>query len=147
MAQADVDALPALLRSSGPEREAAYAALRDLLVRAALAYLVRQRYPLQSFGADSYETLAEDFAQEALATIVRQLDTFRGDSRFTTWAYRIVVNLMADEYRRRAWRRRPLEAAPPERVDGRPDREGPERSAERRETWALIDEVIRDELT
>jgi RNA polymerase sigma-70 factor (ECF subfamily) len=101
-----------MLRAGGPEGEAAACELRDLLVRVALAYLVRQQYPLEAFGADSYESVAEDFAQEALAVILRQLDGFRGESRFTTWAYRIVINLMADEVRRRTWRRPAIERRP-----------------------------------
>ncbi len=96
------------LRAGGPEGEAAAQELHDLLVRAALAYLARQGYSLEAFGADDPEALAEDFAQEALATILRQLHTFRGESRFTTWAYRIIINLIADDFRRRAWRRRSL---------------------------------------
>src|SRR5947209_7070647 len=99
------DHLPAMLRAGGAAREAASQELRDLLVRAALAYLVRQRYPVEAFGADSYDTVAEDYAQESLIIILRQLDTFHGESRFTTWTYRIVINLMADEARRRLWRR------------------------------------------
>lgn len=74
--------------------------LRDLLVRAALAYLARQQFPPSAFGADSYEVIAEDVAQDAFAIILRQLDAFRGDCRFTTWCYRIVINLLADEVRR-----------------------------------------------
>src|SRR6185437_9623337 len=93
--------LPILLRSVGPEREAAAEELRALLVRAALAYLLRQHYPVEAFGADTYASIAEDYAQEAFTIILRQLNRFRGECRFTTWAYRIVINLIADEMRRR----------------------------------------------
>src|SRR5919201_6683269 len=85
VAKMAAELLPAMLRAGGPEGEAAACELRELLVRSALAYLVRQQYPLEAFGADSYESVAEDFAQEALAIILRQLDGFRGESRFTTW--------------------------------------------------------------
>src|SRR6516164_3531067 len=74
--------LPTMLRAGGPEREAASQELRDLLVRAALAYLARQSYPVEAFGADSYASVAEDFAHDALAIILRDLDRFRGESRF-----------------------------------------------------------------
>jgi RNA polymerase sigma-70 factor, ECF subfamily len=139
--------LPAMLRAGGPEGEAAARELRELLVRAALAYLVRQQYPLEAFGADSYESVAEDFAQEALAIILRQLDRFRGESRFTTWAYRIVINLMADEVRRRTWRRRPLS----EDHEGDPCEDAwhddVQITTERRAVWDVVEQVIRDELT
>src|SRR5256885_9139602 len=35
---------------------------------------------------------AEDIAQEVWIQIFRALPTYRGDSRFTTWAHRIAVN-------------------------------------------------------
>jgi RNA polymerase sigma-70 factor, ECF subfamily len=141
--------LPAMLRSTGPEREAASAELRELLVRAALAYLVRQQYPVEAFGADTFASIAEDFAQESFTIILHQLDDFRGECRFTTWAYRIVINLIADEMRRRCRRRRPL-----------PDDDGLDRHgrasmpnndvaaiADRRALWRIIDTIIQQELT
>lgn len=139
--------LPAMLRAGGRKRDAASEQLRGLLVRAALAYLARQRYPVEAFGADDYETVAEDFAQESLTIIMRQLGAFRGESRFTTWAYRIVINLIADEYRRRAWRRRPLAEAAELEASRWTATARPEANAERRAIWQLIEEIIRDELT
>lgn len=147
MVEGGAEHLVTRLQAGGPEREAAARELHGLLVRAALAYLARQGYSLEAFGADDPEALAEDFAQEALATILRGLHTFRGESRFTTWAYRIVINLIADEFRRRAWRRRPLPAeheALPLRIDPADD---PIAAAERDEVWALIARVIQEELT
>jgi RNA polymerase sigma-70 factor (ECF subfamily) len=133
-----------MLRAGGESSEQACAELRDLLVRAALAYLFRQGYSLASFGADSYESLAEDFAQDALAIILSQLDSFRGESRFTTWAYRIVINLLADEHRRRAWRHRSIDEI---NLATMPTSDGPHSSAERREIWELISHVIQTDLT
>jgi RNA polymerase sigma-70 factor (ECF subfamily) len=139
------DRLPVLLRAGGMERETASQELRDLLVRAALAYLARQQYSVEAFGADTYESVAEDFAHEALTIILRQLDTFRGDSRFTTWAYRIVVNLMADEVRRRTWRRHPLEADGAARYET--PASGVEAMAERQALRDVIRQIIDHDLT
>lgn len=147
MADTVKDRLPDMLRAGESEREAACQELRDLLVRAALAYLARKHYPIEAFGADDAESLAEDFAQESLTIILRQLDSFRGESRFTTWAYRIVINLMADEFRRRAWRHRSLDeeqARLPERTAAD---DVPHLAAERREIWELVQQVIREDLT
>ena len=147
MVEGGAEHLVTRLRAGGPEGEAAARELHDLLVRAAMAYLARQGYSLEAFGADDPEALAEDFAQEALATILRQLHTFRGESRFTTWVYRIVINLIADEFLRRAWRRRPLPSeheALPLRIDPADD---PIAVAERDEVWGLIARVIQEELT
>jgi RNA polymerase sigma-70 factor (ECF subfamily) len=141
--------LPQLLRAGESERDAASQELRDLLVRAALAYLLRQQYPVEAFGADTYHTVAEDYAQAAFALILERLDTFRGQSRFTTWAYSIVINLIADEMRRRAWRRRPLtpasDAAPTWPAStGEPD---VATLAERRALWSLLKGIIHQDLT
>lgn len=39
-----------------------------------------------------YPAEAEDVTQEVLIKIITKLSTFRGDSSFRTWAYRIVIN-------------------------------------------------------
>lgn len=149
MVQSTPESLPTMLRAAGPEREAAARQLRDLLLRAALAYLARQQYPVQAFGADSYASIAEDYAQEACAIILRRLDTYRGESRFTTWAYSIVINLIADEMRRRCWRRTPL----PEHIEAAAGDHVPTGQhdvavlAERRALWRIIDDIIQRELT
>ncbi|HEY8284107.1 MAG TPA: sigma-70 family RNA polymerase sigma factor [Chloroflexota bacterium] len=141
--------LPTMLRAAGPERETASEELRALLVRAALAYLVRQQYPVEAFGADTYASIAEDYAQESFAIILGQLDGFRGECRFTTWAYRIVINLIADEMRRRCWRRHPL----PEEdgLDLHRRTFAPENDvtaiADRRALWRIVDTIIQQELT
>lgn len=48
---------------------------------------------------------AADATQEAMVAVVRGLAGFDGRSRFSTWSYRIAVNVALDELRRR--RRRP----------------------------------------
>ena len=81
----------------GPERDQALADLRVVLVRGlrvALAGRVRQ----------GLNEAAEDFAQEALIKIMANLDTFRGESRFTTWAQKIAVLTASTELRRKRWR-------------------------------------------
>lgn len=52
---------------------------------------------------------AADMTQEAFIHLFRVLPTFRGDTRFTTWLYRVVKNLCYDELRRR--RRQPQQAS------------------------------------
>lgn len=55
---------------------------------------------------DHRET-AEDLAQETFIKVFRSLEHFRGDAKFTTWLYRLTVNLVKDY--RRAQARRPVE--------------------------------------
>lgn len=44
---------------------------------------------------------AADVTQEAFIRLFRALPSYRGETRFTTWLYRLVVNLCFDELRRR----------------------------------------------
>jgi RNA polymerase sigma-70 factor (ECF subfamily) len=44
---------------------------------------------------------AADLTQEAFVRLLRVLPQYNGESRFTTWLYRMVVNLGRDELRRR----------------------------------------------
>lgn len=80
----------------GPEREQALADLRSLLVRG-LRYTLADR--LNVTEAD-----LEDFAQEALLKIMAGLDSFRGESRLTTWAHKIAVRVAFTELRRLRWK-------------------------------------------
>jgi len=44
---------------------------------------------------------AEDLAQEAFIQVFRNLNSFRGNSAFATWLYRIAVNIVLMKLRRR----------------------------------------------
>lgn len=80
----------------GPERERAIGDLRAVIVRG-----LKVTFAGRVRGLD--ET-AEDLAQDALIRILNNLDSFRGESRFTTWAQRIAVRVAYTELRRRRWR-------------------------------------------
>lgn len=59
---------------------------------------------------------ARDLSQEAFLRLYEAAATFRGTARFSTWFYRILVNLCLDARRRRRWWQIP--SAPVEREDG-----------------------------
>jgi RNA polymerase sigma-70 factor (ECF subfamily) len=82
------------LRGANPDE--ALADLYDLLVRGL-------RAALGSYGA-GVDANVEDFAQEALIKTTGNLDSFRGESRFTTWAQKIAMNVALTELKRRRWR-------------------------------------------
>ncbi len=44
---------------------------------------------------------AKDISQDAFIKIYKSLNTFKGDSSFSTWLYRIVTNTCLDELRKR----------------------------------------------
>jgi RNA polymerase sigma-70 factor (ECF subfamily) len=134
-------------------RTAALSDLREYLLRAVYLYLDRHRTDLADLDRHEIRQLAEDFAQEALLQILDRLDTFRGESKFTTWAYRFVINVAAGELRLHRWRTLSLEALADEReVRGSifiADREAPdpETCAARERVLALIREIIERDLT
>ena len=82
------------LRGANPDE--ALADLYDLLVRGL-------RAALGSYGT-GVDANVEDFAQEALIKITGNLGSFRGESRFTTWAQKIAMNVALTELKRRRWR-------------------------------------------
>ncbi|WP_152396743.1 RNA polymerase sigma factor [Paenibacillus guangzhouensis] len=49
---------------------------------------------------------AEDLAQEVFIKLYRYLPQFRGESKFTTWMYRLAINTLTDY--RRSQQRKPL---------------------------------------
>jgi RNA polymerase sigma-70 factor (ECF subfamily) len=93
--------------------EAQSDALRDLhefLVRAVLVYLLEHRGDLSGWSRADVRRLAEDLSQETLLEVRNSLASFRGESKFTTWACRIVINRAASELRRHRYRNVSLDA-------------------------------------
>jgi RNA polymerase sigma-70 factor (ECF subfamily) len=92
------------LRSEGPAQEAALQDLRELLLRAALYFFSRNLGDFQ--GLDRTEILqrAEDCAQDALLAVMNHLSDFRGDSKFSTWAYKFAINTALMAARRERWK-------------------------------------------
>jgi RNA polymerase sigma-70 factor (ECF subfamily) len=99
------------LGSDGPGRDAAVAELHALLLRAARFELNRRRAALPHLRGGDHEDLAQQSADDALVAVLAKLDDFRGDSRFTTWAYKFALFEAAVKVRRLAWQGRevPLE--------------------------------------
>ena len=100
------------LETSGPQRDAAVRRLHALLLRAAHFEVARRRSALAQVRGEEIEDLAMQAADDALMAVLRKLDQYRGESRFTTWAYKFALLEASVKVRRRAWRDRevPLEA-------------------------------------
>jgi RNA polymerase sigma-70 factor (ECF subfamily) len=71
--------------------------LREILLRGLRASLSNR------INTD-LDAITEDFVQDALLKILKSLHTFRGESRFTTWAQKIAIHVAYTELRRRRWR-------------------------------------------
>lgn len=142
------------LRGPDPIQAQALQELRDYLVRVAAIYLERRWERLAGLEHAELLQLAQDLAQEALLDILKKLDAFRGESRFTTWAYKFVINLAAEELRRRRWRNisldtpLPIEDLPP-LADILPSRKslGPEKALLRKTVWETLRRIVAEELT
>jgi RNA polymerase sigma-70 factor, ECF subfamily len=98
------------LSSRGSGREDARDRLRPVLLRAARSELARRARA----DGDESQALLDDLAiratDAALAAIERDLRTYRGQSRFTTWAAKFALYEAAVQLRLHAWRDRPLPA-------------------------------------
>jgi RNA polymerase sigma-70 factor (ECF subfamily) len=99
------------LSGAGPTRDAAVAELHALLLKAARFEVDRRRASLPHLRGGDHEDLAQQSADDALVAVLAKLDQFRGESRFTTWAYKFALLEAAVKVRRRAWQGReiPLE--------------------------------------
>lgn len=90
---------------SDERRDAALTDLRDIMLRGlrrGLTDYVRTSGP-------EFAPLAEDFTQEALLKVLANLDTFRGNSKFTTWTHKIAIRVALTELRRSRWKNRSLD--------------------------------------
>jgi RNA polymerase sigma-70 factor (ECF subfamily) len=99
------------LRAEGPVKEAAVARLHALLMRAALFEVARRRPTLPHLRGDELDDIATEAADDALMSVLRRLDDFRGASRFSTWVYKFALYEAAVKLRKRSWQGRevPLE--------------------------------------
>jgi RNA polymerase sigma-70 factor (ECF subfamily) len=135
------------LDGTGTERDAAIERLHALLLRAAVTEVARRRSSAPGAAGD-LDDVANQAADDALMAVLRKLHTYRGDSRFTTWAYKFALLETAAALRRRPWHGRelPLEAEGWARLadDGWASPAG---QAEAAELIAVIRDAIAEVLT
>jgi len=137
------------LRQQGETRERAVAELREILVRGL-------RHGLRTWlepDSASLESLAEETAQEAVLRILAQLNTFKGRSRFTTWAHKVAIRIALTELRRKEWKNVSLDQML-ESEEGEPrelwlaeSAPGPELTVEQNDLLARLAQIMQEELT
>lgn len=135
------------LRGDGPEREQAIGELRALLLRAARFEVARRAGAAPYLRGSDAEDLAEQSADDALMAILAKLDRFRGESRFTTWAYKFALLEAAVKVRRRAWQGREIPVADEHWAVLADDRAAPSRAAETGELMSAVHDAIGSDLT
>lgn len=130
----------------GPDQDQAIEDLRKVLKRGLI-------YSLSSRIKTDLETQVDDFVQDSILRILDKLDTFRGESRFTTWAQKVAVRVAFTELRRQRWKDISLEDLMPEDsgdftplvlADPSPN---PEKRATQTILTEMIETMLKEDLT
>jgi RNA polymerase sigma-70 factor (ECF subfamily) len=100
------------LQADGVRREEAVRRLHDLLLKATRFEINRRRGALPHLRGGDLDDLAHQAADDALVAVLAKLDGYRGESRFTTWAYKFGLLEAAVKLRRRAWQGREIPLEP-----------------------------------
>src|SRR3954453_1028876 len=135
------------LGAEGTDRDLAIAELRELLLRAARFEVRRRCTTLPQIRGGDQDDLAEQSAGDAMVAILSKLGDFRGESQFTTWAYKFALYEAAAKIRKLAWQGRelPLDAeAWPQVPDPGP---APQGEVEMNDLLAAIRQEIEESLT
>lgn len=144
------------LKSEGAERAAALGDLRTRLERGVFFYLRNDRSDLSDRTSEEIEQMTQDFVQDALLKVLDNLESFRGESKFTTWATKIATRVAISELRRVRYKNYSLDHLT---ADGEimpsiaslgvtpEDAPAPENFAEREEVLRIVDEAIENVLT
>jgi RNA polymerase sigma-70 factor (ECF subfamily) len=142
------------LKADGKVQTEALDDLRQRLQRSILYYLSQERSDLREVSTQELEQMAEDLSQDALMRIIANLDTFRGESLFTTWANRIAIRLAISDLRRARYKDFSLdnltadgEMLPTSANLNNPPPPGPEASTERADVMDIISKAFDEALT
>jgi RNA polymerase sigma-70 factor (ECF subfamily) len=135
------------LQSPGTERDDAVTRLHEALLQVARSELRRRHRQLNVSGPE-LDDLAHQAAADAMLAVMAKLDQFRGESKFTTWAYKFVMFEVSAKIGRHFWRRPPV-ALTSEDWDRLPDRFGfdPAGESERRDFVRAVHRAVQADLT
>ena len=135
------------LQASGPDHDLALARLHALLLRVARSELRRRegRHPVTGPELDD---LAHQAADDALVAVTAKLGQFRGESRFTTWAYKFAVLEVSAKLGRHFWQR-PAASLEADQWERLPDRLNmrPDQLAEQADLLAALRHAVGEQLT
>lgn len=142
------------LRGDGDEQQLALEDLRKRLHRSIYYYLSQDRSDLRDLAAKELQAMAGDMAQDSVLRVMANLDSFRGESRFTTWTNKIAVRLAISTLRRARYKNFSLDdltkdgdflSADANVVSDAPP--NPEQAAERDDVLDQIMSAFREALT
>jgi RNA polymerase sigma-70 factor (ECF subfamily) len=135
------------LSADGAIRDDAVARLHALLLRAARFEVARRRPALPHLRGDELEDIATEAADDALMSVLKRLDDFRGASRFTTWVYKFALLEAAVKLRKRAWQGREVPLEPESWSLFSSAGLGPAAEAEQSELLSTLQRAIEEVLT
>jgi RNA polymerase sigma-70 factor (ECF subfamily) len=135
------------LRPGSPDRDAAIESLHDVLLAGARFEVNRRRAAFPELRGDDHDDLAHQSADDALVAVLRKLDDFRGESRFTTWAYKFALLEAAVKVRGRAWQGREVPLEPDSWALVADGDSTPEQGAEATELLGAVQAAIASELS
>ena len=135
------------LRAEDGTRDAAIARLYALLLHAAHFEIARRRPTLPHLRGNELEDIANEAAADALMSVLRRLDDFRGACRFTTWAYKFALLEAAVKLRKRAWQGREIPLEPEGWDVFSSAAPGPAAASEQSELLTAVHEAIAEVLT
>jgi RNA polymerase sigma-70 factor (ECF subfamily) len=121
--------------------------LHELLLRAARFEINRRRGSHPHLRGGDFDDLAHQAAADAMLAILSKLDTYRGESRFTTWAYKFALLEAAVKLRRRAWQGREIPIEPEHWAVLAGHDDSPAATAESNEVLASLAAAIETELS
>ena len=135
------------LRSSGRQGDEAAARLHELLLRAARFEVNRRRTTMPHLRGNDFDDVAMQSADDALVKVLSKLDSYRGDSKFTTWAYKFALLEAAVNLQRRAWQGREVPLEPETWSYFSTRTSSPQARAECGELFEVLQDAISNELT
>jgi RNA polymerase sigma-70 factor (ECF subfamily) len=135
------------LGSRGRVRDHAVAELHALLLRATRFEVRRRAASLPQLRGDDQEDLAQQSADDALVAILGKLGDFRGESRFTTWAYKFALYEAAAAMRKRAWLGREIPLETDAWLRFYDHGSSPHGDAEMHDLFAALGDAIEHDLT
>jgi RNA polymerase sigma-70 factor (ECF subfamily) len=133
------------LDSGAVDHESGLARLHARLLNIARSELRRRH---SAISGPERDDLAHQAAADAMVAILAKLTTYRGESRFTTWAFRFVVLEVSHKLGRHYWRNAPesLEGEHWERLPGRIGLD-PAAQAEARDLVEMVRSAVDETLT
>jgi RNA polymerase sigma-70 factor (ECF subfamily) len=135
------------LSGSGPGHDQAVASLYELLLGGARFEIARRRNGLGPVHGEELDDIAVQAADDALVAVLAKLGSFRGESRFTTWAYKFALFEAGTRLRRRAWQRREVLLDSDSWTQLAETADGPDADAERAELLQALSDGIGEDLT